>query len=62
MLCRPHSNIWNHARADRRAITRDIKWLVKYGQNTARKNQVSQNAPKFFSGQKIKSMTKFKYI
>ena len=37
MLCRPHLNIWNHAGADRREITRDIKWPVKYGQNTARK-------------------------
>ena len=31
------SNIWNHVRADRRAITLDIKWPVKYGQSTMQK-------------------------
>ena len=57
MLCRPHSNIWNHASGDRRAITRDIKWPVKYGQNTARKKHVNQNAPNFFSESKNKSLS-----
>ena len=62
MLCRPHSNIWNHARADRHTNASDIKLPVKYGQNAARKLHVGQNAPTFFSFPKIVSITKFKYI
>ena len=34
MLCRPHSNIWNNARAELRKISRDINWPIKYGKNT----------------------------
>ena len=62
MLCRPHSNIWNHTRADRCAIARDIKWPVKYGQNTAQKLNTGQSSPTFFSIPRIKFGTKFKYI
>ena len=62
MLCRPHSNIYYYVRADRRTITRNTKWPVKYCQNTARKLHVGQNASTFFSIPKMKSVTKFKYI
>ena len=48
MLCRPLSNIWNYARADQCAIAGDIKWLVKYGQNTVRKKNTGQSAPNMF--------------
>ena len=53
MICKPHSNNRNYARADLRTIARNIKWPVKYGQNTVRKNQVGQNAHILFLSQKI---------
>ena len=62
MLCRPHSNIWNYAPTDRRTIAPDIKWPVKYGQNTDRKEHAGQSAPTFFSTPKMKSVNKFKII
>ena len=48
MLCRPHSNMWNHARADRRTIAPDIKWPVKYGQNSAKNTNTSVKMQQHF--------------
>ena len=50
--------IFGIMRADQHTITRDIKWPVKHGQNTARLKHVGQNASKKFSVPKIKSLTK----
>ena len=53
MLCKPHSNVWNHARADRRTITHDIKWPVKYGQITENNMSVKMHEKKFFPKNEI---------
>ena len=57
MLWRPYSNIWNHT-----AMTRDIKWPVKYGQILRENNMLVKMHQIFFSAPKMKYVTKFKYI